>query len=98
GRRHEGDGEEREQHREHADDVTPPRVLEARLARGGRLEDLRLGERAGCRLGGAHRMFSSAFERQNEMPEIVATIRKMKIATVLASPKFWPLPLAIASL
>jgi hypothetical protein len=31
-------------------------------------------------------MLSSEFERQNEMPEIVATMKKMMIATALASP------------
>ena len=34
----------------------------------------------------AHRMFSRAFVRQNETPEIVATMKKMTIETALASP------------
>ena len=37
-------------------------------------------------LDGAHLMFSSAFVRQNASDEIVATMKKMIIATALASP------------
>jgi hypothetical protein len=43
-------------------------------------------------------MFSSAFVRENDTAEMVATMKKMMIDTELASPKSWPLPVAIASL
>ena len=81
------DREERDHDRDDRDEVAPPVAGEQRPPGRGRLGDGGDAERGGLRglVEGAHRTLSSAFVRQKLSPEIVATMKKMMIAIVLAS-------------
>ena len=91
-------GTARHADRDDADEVPPPGLLELRPARpldGGSANvalargiviAVEPGRRPRSSVPSVHRMLSRDFVRQNEMPEIDATITKMMIATALASP------------
>ena len=90
------DREDRERDRDEADEIAPPVCGEARPAsatHGGASGRNRLGlfERG-------HRTVSSPFVRQNEIAEMPATMKKMKIDTAAASPYWAPWPAENASL
>ena len=90
-------GEEREEQRQDPHRVPPPRVLELRPPAAWLPRD------ALCRCGfdlfdRRHARFSRARVRENEIAEMVATIKKMMIVIALARPKSWPLPVTSATL
>ena len=91
GRHHVDDREDREPDGEEADEVAPPVVGEDRTAPGGCLRDPGAGHHLGLVERG-HRISSSIRVRQNEMAEIPATMKKMKIETAAASPYCAPPP------
>ena len=71
------------------DEVAPPRVSEARplLRRDARVVASARSLLTACVSSAvAQLMFSSDFVRQNDTPEIDATMKKMMIETALARP------------
>ena len=87
----------REEQRQDPHRVPPPRVLELRPPAAWLPRD------ALCRCGldlfdRRHARFSRARVRENEIAEMVATIKKMMIVIALARPKSWPLPVTSATL
>ena len=80
-----------------ADEMAPPGLAERRRASAASASTCATRARLAARQR-AQLMFSSAFVRENDTAEIVATMKKMMIETALARPKSCPLPVAIASL
>src|SRR5205807_6192856 len=79
------DREERDHDRDQGDQMAPPRVAEAAAPLAAPRDRDRDGE-LGFALGSAHARFSSAFVREKEIAEMVATMKKMKMPIAVARP------------
>ena len=90
-RQYEDDREEREEDREDAHEVAPPVVGQDRAPSRGHPARLRSRDGLGV-VERRHRISSSVRVRQNEIAEMPATMKKMKIDTAAARPYWAPPP------